>query len=62
MLLPNHASVAERSAVGFAMTIYRRRLAGNFQALTATLERHLEFQPPADDLPPDQVFKEILEY
>ena len=38
----NQAAAAERSAVGFVMTIYRRRLASSFQALRTTLERHLE--------------------
>ena len=37
----NGAAAAERSAVGFVMTIYRRRLASSFRALRATLERHL---------------------
>ncbi len=38
----NQASADERSAVGFVMTIYRRRLASSFRALRATLERHLD--------------------
>ena len=38
----NQATATERSAVGFVMTIYRRRLASSFQALRTTLERHLE--------------------
>ena len=38
----NQATEPERSAVGFVMTIYRRRLASSFQALRTTLERHLE--------------------
>ncbi len=33
------ASSAERSAVGFVMTVYRRRLASSFAALRATFER-----------------------
>ena len=37
----NQASAAERSAVGFVMTIYRRRLASSFRALRTTLEKHL---------------------
>ena len=37
----NQATATERSAVGFVMTIYRRRLASSFQALRTTLERHL---------------------
>ena len=38
----NQASATERSAVGFVMTIYRRRLASSFRALRSTLERHLD--------------------
>ena len=37
----NQASATERGAVGFVMTIYRRRLASSFAALRATLEKHL---------------------
>ena len=37
----NQASAGERGAVGFVMTIYRRRLASSFAALRATLEKHL---------------------
>ena len=35
----NQASAAERTAVGFVMTIYRRRLASSFGALRQTLEK-----------------------
>ena len=35
----NRASSAERSAVGFVMTVYRRRLASSFAALRATLQK-----------------------
>ena len=38
----NQASAKERNAVGFVMTIYRRRLASSFLALRNTLQRHLE--------------------
>ncbi|MCI0431035.1 MAG: SNF2-related protein [Rhodospirillales bacterium] len=38
----NQASAKERNAVGFVMTIYRRRLASSFFALGQTLEAHLE--------------------
>ncbi len=38
----NQAAVAERNAVGFVMTIYRRRLASSFRALGSTLQRHLD--------------------
>ena len=38
----NQASASERTAVGFVMTIYRRRLASSFSALQSTLRKHLE--------------------
>jgi superfamily II DNA or RNA helicase len=38
----NRASEKERTAVGFVMTIYRRRLASSFWALEKTLTGHLE--------------------
>ena len=38
----NQAAAAERNAVGFVMTIYRRRLASSFRALGNTLQRHLD--------------------
>ena len=38
----NQADAAERTAVGFVMTIYRRRLASSFHALRATLRKHLD--------------------
>ena len=37
----NQASVQEKSAVGFVMTVYRRRLASSFRALRCTLEKRL---------------------
>lgn len=37
----NAAAADERNAVGFVMTIYRRRLASSFAALRATLEKRL---------------------
>ena len=37
----NQASEEERRAVGFVMTIYRRRLASSFRALRSTLERRV---------------------
>ena len=36
------ADAGERSAVGFVMTIYRRRLASSFRALRSTLRSHLD--------------------
>lgn len=38
----NAASAKERTAVGFVMTIYRRRLASSFFALQETLTAHLD--------------------
>ena len=38
----NQAGAAERTAVGFVMTIYRRRLASSFHALRTTLRKHLD--------------------
>ena len=42
----DQAASAERSAVGFVMTIYRRRLASSFRALRATFERRLDAMSP----------------
>ncbi|MCB1126007.1 MAG: helicase, partial [Verrucomicrobiae bacterium] len=38
----NQASAKRRNAVGFVMTVYRRRLASSFLALRCTLEDRLE--------------------
>lgn len=38
----HNAADTERTAVGFVMTIYRRRLASSFHALRRTLEKRLE--------------------
>ena len=38
----NQAADRQRNAVGFVMTVYRRRLASSFRALRNTLQRHLE--------------------
>lgn len=38
----NNAAEEQRNAVGFVMTIYRRRLASSFQALAKTLQSHLD--------------------
>ena len=62
------ASAAERSAVGFVMTIYRRRLASSIHALGVTLKRHQvaiagdgPLEPGAldDDAPDDETVDEI---
>ena len=38
----NQAADRDRNAVGFVMTVYRRRLASSFLALRNTLQRHLD--------------------
>ena len=64
----NQASAKERSAVGFVMTIYRRRLASSFRALSKTLRNHLEAIAAGDavalknldeDAPEDEAVDEI---
>ena len=66
----NQASAEKRSAVGFVMTIYRRRLASSFRALRATLEKHLDAIESNDrtrlvgleeDAPEDETAEEILD-
>ena len=66
----NQASDKERNAVGFVMTIYRRRLASSFLALQNTLERHLEaittkqagsLKGLEEDAPDDESADEILD-
>ena len=43
----NQAATAEKAAVGFVMTTYRRRLASSVHALRVTLERHRPRSGPA---------------
>ena len=66
----NQASAKERTSVGFVMTIYRRRLASSFNALRATLQRHLvnigADNPDVqfgveEDVPDDEAVDEILD-
>ena len=66
----NQASPKERTAVGFVMTIYRRRLASSFSALRKTLQRHLDaiaaggmaqWMGLDEDAPDDETMDEILE-
>jgi len=61
----NQASANERSAVGFVMTIYRRRLASSFHALAQTLRGHLENleNPPAleEDTPDEEAGDEVMD-
>ena len=64
----NQAASTERSAIGFVMTVYRRRLASSFAALRATFERrrnrmmHGSVASPdivEEDAPDDEVLDEI---
>ena len=66
----NQASTQERTAVGFVMTIYRRRLASSFSALRKTLRNHLDAIADAgqmsllgldEDAPDDEADDEVLE-
>ena len=66
----NQAAAAEKAAVGFVMTTYRRRLASSVHALRVTLERHRAaigtgdaVDPSAleDDAPDDETADEILD-
>ena len=66
----NQASAGERTAIGFVMTIYRRRLASSFSALRRTLRNRLDAMasdgPPqptdlADDVPDDETADHILD-
>ena len=64
------ASGAERSAVGFVMTIYRQRLASSFAALRNTFENRLDTMACReharltgldDDVPDDEAVDEVLD-
>ena len=66
----NQASPNELTAVGFVMTIYRRRLASSFSALRKTLQRHLDTvaadtQAPwmslDEDAPDDETVDDVLD-
>ena len=66
----NQASAKERTAVGFVMTIYRRRLASSFSALRNTLQNHLEAIATGnqaqllgldEDAPDDEIDEEVLD-
>ena len=66
----NQASAKERTAVGFVMTIYRRRLASSFSALRNTLQNHLEAIAAGnqaqllgldEDAPDDETDDEVLD-
>ena len=64
----NQARIAERNAVGFVMTVYRRRVASSFHALRRTFERRLaamEEQAPdllaeaEEDAPDDETGEQL---
>ena len=63
----NQATEKERRAVGFVMTIYRRRLASSFRALRNTLQKRVDARAAADsgadalaeDLSDDEVSDEL---
>jgi SNF2 family DNA or RNA helicase len=66
----NKASAQTRTAVGFVMTIYRKRLASSFYALSKTLEKRLAAIKKGDesisgitdeDLPDDDIAEEQLD-
>jgi len=66
----NQASDKERTAVGFVMTIYRRRLASSFLALRNTLQGHLnaitaggeaQLMGLDEDAPDDEAVDEVLD-
>ena len=66
----NQASAKERTAVGFVMTIYRRRLASSFSALRNTLQRHLDAMAGGgqtqsmaldEDVPDDETTDDIMD-
>lgn len=51
----NNAAQDKRSAVGFVMTTYRKRLASSFYALRQTLEERLDFVSGQATLPFDEL-------
>ena len=66
----NQVSAKERTAVGFVMTIYRRRLASSFSALRNTLQRHLDAMAGSaqtqtmnldEDAPDDDTADDVLD-
>jgi SNF2 family DNA or RNA helicase len=59
----NNASPEKRSAVGFVLTIYQRRLASSFYALQQTLNRRLAKMGgiTEEDLSPDETSDDIMD-
>ena len=64
----NQADDSVRNAVGFIMTVYRRRLASSFAALGATLRKRLDavqsgagLLESAEDIPDDEAAEVVLD-
>ena len=66
----NQAGDSERNAVGFVMTVYRRRLASSFSALRQTLRKRLDAMDASprvrllefdDDVPDDEAGDDLLD-
>ena len=65
----NQADESVRNAVGFIMTVYRRRLASSFAALRATLRKRLDavasgvdaLANAEEDIPDDEAVGEVLD-
>ena len=62
----NNAAADQRNAVGFVMTIYRRRLASSFHALAQTLEGRIEKVAREEalrfeDLPDNEAVDDVLD-
>ncbi len=63
----NQAESSVRNAVGFVMTVYRRRLASSFHALATTLRKRVEaiagdqtaLKSVSDDVPDDETAAEV---
>lgn len=66
----NNASPDDRTAIGFVMTIYRRRLASSFYALAQTLQNRLDALSnktinndgfSTEDLPDDEIADDVVD-
>ena len=57
----NNATQAEKNAVGFIMTIYRRRLASSFAALARTIAKRLESLEQTAYYQPNFIDEDILD-
>ncbi|MFH1739958.1 MAG: helicase-related protein, partial [bacterium] len=60
----NQAAPEKRTAIGFVMTVYRRRLASSFKALSRTLTKRLDRRAePVDeeDVSDDETLEEVMD-